>query len=508
MLLSDIVGNAAGAVPDRVALVADGRELTFAEVRERVHDVARWLDTWLAPGDTVAVCADNSVDVIVTAVAAPMGGHRVVFLNTRLLPAEAAALGAVAKPRLLIGDASAQAVADVWPDGPPLVRFTDGALPLTTPGPRATSPPPAAASAAPDDVAWLMHTSGTTGRPKTVCLTHRSLLAAVTNAALSRDLRDGDCYLFCFPLFHVAAYNVLHAWMRRATVVLLPRFDVAKVASAVATYGVTSLSLAPTMLQMLLADPDVDLSTVRTISYGAAPMAPALLRAAAERWRCGFEQGFGMTELSGNAVFLTAAEHRRGLDTEPAVLGAAGRCGPLASVWIRTDASGTAAVGEPGEIMVRGDQICAGYLEEAAPLADDGSFATGDVGYVDPDGYLFVVDRLKDIVITGGENVSSREVEDCLSDHGGVAAVAVIGVADPTWGERVVAVVVATDPNTDLSALAGDLKLWCRERLAGFKCPKEFAFRDQLPLNASGKVQKAVLRQMYGVATGDGDPTT
>ena len=349
------------------------------------------------------------------------------------------------------------------------------------------------------DTAWLIYTSGTTGRPKGAMLTHRSIEAAVLNTTMARPVADDDVYLFPFPLFHIAGYNVVHHHLRRRPVVLLPRFDPVAVMAAIETERVTSVSLAPTMVAMLLDHPErpsFDIGTLRQIGYGAAAMPLGLLRrTVSELPTVGLAQGYGMTELSGNAVFLGPDEHRRAATTEPELLAAAGRPAPLIALRIGDDDGIEVPRGDVGEILVRGDQVCAGYWNDPEAMeagwTDDGWFRTGDVGRIDRSGRLHVVDRKKDIIITGGENVSSREVEDVVGAHESVAAVAVVGVPDDRWGERVCAVVV---PRVGAAFDPDELVAWTDGRLAGFKRPRIVLTVDALPVNASGKVEKRLVR--------------
>ena len=250
------------------------------------------------------------------------------------------------------------------------------------------------------------------------------------------------------------------------------------------------------MLAMLLDHPErtpASLAGLRQISYGASAMPLDLLRRVLDELPgCGLAQGYGMTELSGNAVFLTPEDHRRAADGEPHLLSAAGRPGPLVGLRIVDDRDEDVATGQPGEILVRGDQVCDGYWQDRA--ATEASrlgpwLRTGDVGRL-VDGILHIVDRKKDLIITGGENVASREVEDLLSTHPEVGQVAVVGVPDERWGETVCAVVVAATGSID----ADELIRWTDGRLAGFKRPRKVIVVEQLPLNASGKVDKAIVR--------------
>jgi acyl-CoA synthetase (AMP-forming)/AMP-acid ligase II len=264
-------------------------------------------------------------------------------------------------------------------------------------------------------------------------------------------------------------------------VVLMEGFDAEALPRLIREHGVTTLSLAPTMLAMLLDHPGfdpADLGSVRQVAYGASAMAPDLHRRATEALDVDIVQGYGMTELSGNAVFLDDEGHR----THPR---AAGRPSPEVEVRLADD----------GEILVRAPQVMAGYWDEpevTAATIVDGWLHTGDLGEIDDEGYVSVVDRAKDIVVTGGENVSSREVEDVLSTHPAVRQVAVIGVPDARWGEAVCAVVV---PRPGVEVTLDELVAHTRGVLGGFKQPRRLALVDALPVNAGGKVLKRELRE-------------
>ncbi|MFN7150995.1 MAG: AMP-binding enzyme, partial [Microthrixaceae bacterium] len=226
----------------------------------------------------------------------------------------------------------------------------------------------------------------------------------------------------------------------------------------------------------------------------------------AELPNCGLAQGYGMTELSGNAVFLSPEDHRRAAADRPELLAAAGRPGPLVALRVVDDDDVEVEPGRPGEILVRGDQVCGGYWKDPAATAASRMgpwLRTGDIGRIDDNGVLYIVDRKKDLIITGGENVASREVEDLVGLHPDVAAVAVVGVPDERWGELVCAVVVPAAGTTfDADALVA----WTDGRLAGFKRPRRVVAVDSLPTNASGKVDKAALRAVLGAATGPPTP--
>ncbi len=523
MLLHSIIELAAADAADELAVVFEDRRVTFDDLLMRIRAMRALVRPLVQPGDRVFLISENHLDVVVAMYAVPAERGVLAFGNTRSTARELMELVAATGPAVVIGSPEQlDKLADELPGpasgsrvlsigGPHVAAQGDLTALLDDARRRPVAPvehdtddPAIRPDADPEDCAWLIHTSGTTGRPKGVVLTHRSLMAGVTNSAIARPFTDDDVYLFPFPLFHVAAYNVLHAHLRRRAVVLVRRFDPATVLSLVQREGVTVCSLAPTMVAMLLDHPgrtSEQLRSLRQISYGASSMPAALLRRTlSELPGCGLAQGYGMTELSGNAVFLSPDAHRRAATDSPHLLAAAGTPGPLVGLRIVDDSDHDVASGEVGEILVRGDQVCAGYWNDPDATAASRLgpwLRTGDLGRMDPDGLLYVVDRKKDLIITGGENVSSREVEDVLSDHPAVAQVAIVGIPDDRWGERVCAVIVPTDPDWSTPQEIID---WTQGRLAGFKRPRVVIAVDALPVNASGKVDKRLVREL--VASG------
>jgi acyl-CoA synthetase (AMP-forming)/AMP-acid ligase II len=482
MLLHEVIGQIASRDPDSVALIDGDRSFTFADLHQRIRRSIGVLAAHARPGDRVAVIGANHHGWIDLYYAVPASRCVLVFLNHRLSSAEINELLARSGASTIIGDRGQLDRID----HDSLVSFDWEQWELALAS--ATPVEPSAADA--NALAWLLFTSGTTAAPKGAMLTHRNVLAAVAASTAARPVEPDDVYVFPFPLCHVAGYNVVHRHTNSRPVVLVDRFDAAGFCDAVHRSRVTSTSLAATMVASLLdhleAHPsDVEkLSSLRSVAYGASPMSVTLLRRTHDLLGVDFAQGYGMTELAGNAVFLDAQAHRRGLEGDEELLRAAGTPAPGVEIRLAAD----------GEILVRADQVMAGYWndEEATSAAlSDGWLHTGDIGRFDSHGLLHVVDRSKDIIITGGENVSSREVEDVLITADGVDRVAVVGIADPHWGEMVCAVVVARDRHRfDEQAML----IHARARLAGFKIPKRVILVERLPVNASGKVLKNELR--------------
>ena len=350
-----------------------------------------------------------------------------------------------------------------------------------------------------DSLAWLIYTSGTTGMPKGAMLTHRNLIAACSNSAMSW-VRPGDrdTVLFPWPLCHVSGYAWPLSHLMGNTVVLMRAYEPEAFLQHVERYRITSATSAPTMLNMLLQDPkfdDYDLSSLRNIGYGAAAMPVEVLRRAIDKLPgVDFATGFGMTELSGNIFYFSPAAHLEALNGDKGKLSSVGHQMPLAVSRVVDDAMNDVAVGEVGELVVRGPQVMSGYWRR--PEANEeaffgGWFHSGDLAKWDKDGNLYIVDRKKDMIITGGENVYSREVEEVLYTHPSVAEAAVVGVPDETWGENIVAVIQLRPGR---SAEPAELIAHCKDSLASYKKPKQVVFVDELPRNAAGKILKRELR--------------
>lgn len=352
-----------------------------------------------------------------------------------------------------------------------------------------------------DALCGIFYTGGTTGNPKGVMISHDGLMiGALGGLSTSPFITPGGRLLHAAPLFHLAG---LAAWVAgnvvNSTHVILPSFSASAVAHTIAEHRVTDILLVPTMLQMLVDDPaaaGADFSSVRSVIYGASPISDAVLVRVRDAFPdAGLTQAYGMTELSPCATMLQPADH-----DDQRLTRSAGRAISVMELRTVDEDDNDVPTGQVGEIVVRGDNVMRGYWnrpEETAEALRGGWMHTGDLGYLDADGYLFLVDRAKDMIITGGENVYSSEVENALADHPAVAAVAVIGVPDEQWGERVHAVVVrypGSDPSPD------ELTAHCRSTIAGYKVPRSFEFVEALPLSGAGKVLKKDLRAPHWAA--------
>jgi len=356
------------------------------------------------------------------------------------------------------------------------------------------------------ELAGIFYTGGTTGFPKGVMLTHANMVTSALGALASGEFfTPGGRYLHAAPMFHLAD---IAGWvaqtLRGGTHVIVPMFEPVAVMKAIAAHRVTDVLLVPTMIQMLVDHPAVgehDLSSLNRLLYGASPIPEAVLdRAMKALPQVGFVQAYGMTELSPIATLLGPEDHGAA-GREAGLLRSAGRAAPHAEVRI-VDAEGVEVPrGEVGEIVVRGGHVTPGYWnkpEETAAALRDGWMHTGDGGRMDAHGYVYIVDRIKDMIVSGGENVYSVEVENAVARHAAVAACAVIGVPDAEWGERVHAVVVC---KPGAQATEAEIREHAKTLIAGYKAPRSVEFVEALPVSGAGKILKRELRKKYWEGT-------
>lgn len=484
---------------DRPAVSHAGRVWTYGELGGRVRGLAAALaEAGVGPGDRVAVLADNTPFFLAAYLAAPLARAVLQPLNTRLAPVELEAALSDAETRLVLVEPAYAGRIDAG-------RWRVVAADLE----REEREAPSVPTAAPDDLAQLYYTSGTTGRPKGVMLTHRNVCTHAAWAVAELELTRDDRWGHFAPMFHLAdAWASFAVTMAGGAHVMQPRFTAAGTLSTIERERVTLTNLVPTMLTAMVAAPEAascDPSSLRMILSGGAPITPALVRRIVQVFHCEYVQTYGMTETSPYLTVSLLREHLRALPEEER-LRYAGRTGrAFGGIELEVvDEAGRPVPADDrtvGEIRVRGASVSPGYWrrpEETAEAHRAGWLHTGDLAVVDAEGYVDIVDRKKDVIVTGAENVYSAEVERVLAEHPRVREVAVFGLPDATWGERVCAAVVPEDGGWRPEAepgMARELEAFCRRRLAGFKVPRRFFFTSELPRTGSGKVSKHLLRE-------------
>ena len=507
MLLSDIVRLNGRKMPTRTAIVAEGREITFGELRDGAWRVANAMGQLADRGDRIGILAENIPEYVECYYGVPAAGMALTFLNYRLHPKEWTWILNNAEASVLMVQEKYLEQIEPFLNQIPTMRHIiviggKGAegRPTYADVVGAASADEPAQDIDEDSTAWLLYTSGTTGFPKGAMLTHRNLTVAALNSVIEYEPKPDERNLIAFPLCHVSGYAVPLTHVRGGRIVLTPLFEPELWMQLVDQHGITGTAMAPTMLNMVLMHPklrEYKLDTLRGIGYGAAAMPVEVLRAAIQRFGPIVYSGFGMTELGGNVLTFPKSDHVRAINGEEHLLASCGTPMCLADVKVVDEQMQECPPGVVGEIVIRGEQVLKGYFrndEGTAKAFDDGWFKTGDMARRDEEGFFYIVDRMKDMIITGGENVYSREVEEALYTHPSVAEAAVVGLPDPVWGENVTAVVVLR-PNT--TATEADIIATARDRLAGYKKPKRVIFLDELPKTVSGKIIKRELRDRF-----------
>lgn len=489
MIYVHSLGRASRYYAQGVALVVNGAAVSFKALHERVQNVAAALAAdGFAAGERLALLLPNSPEYIELVYACSWLGLTAVPINARLSGAEIDRLLLDAKPRGIVRHSSLPKPTVQLPwqlvlDEKPLdVRDASCPDPIYDP----------------EAILALIYTSGTTGRPKGVVVTHANILANLDHFAYWMRYREGGVYLHAAPIFHIADFPAMFAAPAfGARQITIPKFNPQTFCELVANERVTHTVLVPTMLNLLTQLPEArsyDLSSLEVLAYGGSPMAPELVHRTRELLpKVKLLQSYGLSETG----FLTGLEDRDHVESK---LLSCGRPCPGIDLRVEDETGKEVEVGQHGELVARGANVMRGYWndpEDTALAFRNGMFRTGDIGYQDSGGYFYILDRLKDMIVTGGENVYSGEVEAVIYKHPAVREVAVLGIPDPQWGELVTACVVLK-PGMVLSA--SDLTSHCRQFLANYKIPRRFEFSDtELPKSGSGKILKRILRERFWV---------
>jgi len=487
MIYVHSIGRAARYYPNFVALSVGGKRLTFLELHQRIERIAAALhQLGFRAGDRLAILLPNESEYLELIYACSRLGVIVVPLNTRYSAQELDHVLTDCEPHGLVRHSSLpepkvrlawQRVLDKEP-----FEIPSGSCPEVFYDPEA--------------VLTLIYTSGTTGRPKGVRLTHANVFSNVHNFNYWMSYREGGVYLHVAPIFHIADFPAMFAAPAfGACQVTLPRFNAQALCEIISNEEVTHTVMVPTMINLLTQFPDInryDLRSLEVLAYGGSPVAPEVIRRTrAILPRTRLVQVYGLSETG----FLTGL---RDQEHTPERLMSCGRPCPGIDLQVVDETGKSLAVGQRGEIVARGTNVMSGYWKDAENTSiafRGGFFRTGDIGYQDTTGYLYLVDRIKDMIVTGGEKVFCSEVESVLYQHPAVLEAAVFGIPDPQWGETVMAC-VALKPHCAVSQQ--ELAQFCRDRLSPYKIPHRVEFSEtELPKNASGKILRRVLRERF-----------
>jgi acyl-CoA synthetase (AMP-forming)/AMP-acid ligase II len=512
MSLWSILERARRLHPQNVAVVCAGTGISYADLGRRIDALAAGLrSAGVQPGDRLATLLPNGQPFLESYFAAAGLGAVLVPLNTRLLPDELGFILEDSGSTVLIADPAMSEAAGALRSATPALRtvlstghgFRLGDGTVASPWPAGEMHRPfVAATTPPEAVAHLYYTSGTTGRPKGVMLTHRNVWVHALAAVAELRLAEADRWAHVAPMFHLA-----DAWATFAITwvggrhVMVPKFEPREVLATFERERVTLTNLVPTMLNLMVkheARGAFDYKSLRLILSGGAPIAPAVVQAIVDTFGCEYVQTYGMTETSPYLTMSLLKDHLRALPVAEQMRYRSKTGRPFLGVELRiVDEAGEAVANDEravGEIQVRGETVTPGYWRRPDATAEaftpDGWLRTGDLAQVDAEGYVTIVDRKKDMIITGGEKVYSTEVEHVLYQHPGVLEAAVFGSPDAIWGEVVTAAVV---PRPGMTLSEEELVQFCRPRLAAFKLPRRVRFLAELPKTGSGKILKRQL---------------
>jgi acyl-CoA synthetase (AMP-forming)/AMP-acid ligase II len=510
MLLGDTLVRTTKWYPDKTAAVSENTRLTYADFNRRTNAIANALIGFgIKPQDHVAIICQNSNQYMEVVYASAKIGAVATCLNWRLSAQELAALLNHSDSKVvfyskkyehLFAAIRKELIADLRfvAIGGSIEGAVDYEKLVETHG---TEEPRISGNIDENDTVIMMYTSGTTGKPKGVMITHKNIISNAINTIIEFQAGRDLVYLNILPLFHVAIFLPINCVMVGGTNIFLPEFNPGVALALIEQEKVTFTGCAPAIVRFLVEYPEFskyDLSSLRLVLYAAAPMPVPVITKAIHDLKCDFVQVFGMTETSPVTHILIPEEHvLEGPEHKVRRLSSVGR--PIINVRSKiVDEHGKECpIGVVGEIVDQGDTIMKGYYkmpEATAETIKDGWLYTGDMGYADEYGYVYLADRKKDMIISGAENIYPAEVEMCILKMSGIADAAVIGVPDEKWGETVKAIVVRK-PGANVTA--EDVIEHCKANIASFKKPQTVDFVDALPRNVMGKIQKNILREPY-----------
>lgn len=510
MLIGDMLRRAARLYSRKEAIIDGRKSFSYADLNSRANRLTNsLLQLGMKKGDRIAFMGNNSHQFVEYYFGCAKAGFVTVPVNARFSPEEASYIVNHSESTAFIHTEEMEAVIGKMRPNTPGVRWfistgkgRSGLLSYEEILNQASGKEPDE-EVGPDDVAMIMYTSGATGIPKGVITTQKNIMANTNTMCLELRIGPEDITVLVMPLYHNGGlWPIMAQVYRGGTTVLLPHFDLEAMLKTIEEKKVTFLNLVPTMLLRMVTHPNLsayNLESLRLIMYAGAPIPLRQLKKAMRvLGPHRFYNSLGCTEASGNLISFPTTDHAL-KGPMASKLGSVGKDAMGVEIAIVDEQGNEVPTGKTGEIVARGDNITQGYLkmpEETAQTFKKGWFHSGDMGYRDEDGYVFVVDRKKDIIISGGENVASREVEDVLYGHPAVREASVIGVPHEEWGEAVKAIVVLK-PGSAGTVTEADLIEFCKAKLAGYKKPRSVDFVDELPKNAAGKIDKAKLKRLY-----------
>ena len=511
MPMGDILRRSAVRFPDKTALIYRDRRLSYRQLNRRVNSLADgFVKMGLKKGDRIAVILHNSIEFIEVYFAAAKSGGIFVPINNLLREGELKQVLRYIEPRFLFLDPDYEQTIESFRDGLDTVEVFVGLKGTSSPSMMTYddlvlrgNPEEPEIDIFENDVMSIFLTSGTTGRPKGAMRTHLHDYNTALVGAIELGVRHEDRAMLIFPYYHVTFEDNIRHFLMGNTIVIRKEghFDPKEVLETLSGEKITICQFVPTMINAMLQEQSIDeydLSHFRLLPYAASPMPVELLKQAMKRFKCQFLQMYGQTETGPETTVLKPEDHvLEGSEAQLKRLASAGK--PVLNYEARiVDGEGSdVPVGEVGELIVRSESMTIGYWNlpaETATVIRDGWLHTGDFARFDADGYIFIVDRKHDMIISGGKNIYPREIEELLYQHEAILEATVIGVPDDYWGESVKALVVLKE---GMDAGEEEIIGFCKDRLASYKKPKSVEFRKELPKNPTGKILKRVIRESY-----------